>query len=249
MCSFLFTDKEVLDLHNVNYFMRFRGPDATNLVDVNGYTFVHNILSITGEFRQQPFIDYDEQIVCIYNGEIYNYEEFGTYTSDGECLIPLYKQFGENFIRKLDGEFAIVLVDFKNEKLVISTDPFATKPLWFSIGKSLAVASYESAVKVLGFSNVTKLDANLTLVYDLKTREEINRSKVFDFDLKQFKSDYSDWIIAFQNSIRKRTKNLRESIFIGLSSGYDSGGISCELNKQNVPYKADAVVGHVNQEI
>ena len=109
MCSFLFTDKEVDDLEYTNHFMKFRGPDSTNSIDVNGYTFVHNILSITGEFTEQPFVDYDDQIVCIYNGEIYNHEDFGDYKSDGECLIPLYKKYGDKFVKELDGEFAIAV--------------------------------------------------------------------------------------------------------------------------------------------
>ena len=249
MCSFLFTDKEIDDLDYVNHFMKLRGPDFTNLLEINGYNFLHNILSITGDFVEQPFIDYEDQIVCVYNGEIYNYDDLGDYRSDGECLIPLYKKYGEKFISELDGEFAIVLVDFKNNKFIISTDVFATKPLWFSIGKTLAVASYESAVKALKFVNPIKLDANTTQVYNLETRELLNQFSVYEFDLNQHKENFSDWIIAFENSIRKRTRNLRESIFIGLSSGYDSGGIACELNNQNVPYKAYAVVGHENQEV
>jgi asparagine synthetase B (glutamine-hydrolysing) len=249
MCSFLFTDKDINDLDHVNHFMKFRGPDLTKTIEINEYTFIHNILSITGTFSEQPFVNHDDQIVCIYNGEIYNYLEFGEYNSDGECLIPLYKKYGDKFVKELDGEFAIVLVDFKNNKIIISTDVFSTKPLWFSIGDQLAVATYESAVKALGFRKATKLDANTTQVFDLETRKLLQEFCVYEFDLIQHKTDFSDWIISFENSIRKRTSNLRENIFIGLSSGYDSGGIACELNKQNVPYKAYTVVGSENKEI
>ena len=249
MCSFLFTDKDINDLDHVNHFMKFRGPDLTKTIGINEYTFIHNILSITGTFTEQPFVDHDDQIVCIYNGEIYNYLEFGEYNSDGECLIPLYKKYGDKFVKELDGEFAIVLVDFKNNKIIISTDVFSTKPLWFSIGDQLAVATYESAVKALGFKKATKLDANTTQVFDLETRKLLQEFCVYEFDLIQHKTDFSDWTISFENSIRKRTSNLRENIFIGLSSGYDSGGIACELNKQNVPYKAYTVVGSENKEI
>jgi asparagine synthetase B (glutamine-hydrolysing) len=243
MCSFIFTDKKIEDLEYVNYFTKFRGPDKTTYVDVNGYSFVHNILSITGDFIEQPFIDYDDEIVCVYNGEIYNYQEFGDYNSDGECLIPLYKKFGENFVRYLDGEFAIVLIDYKNNFLIFSSDVFATKPIWFSIGNEVAIASYKSSIKRLGFKNIEKLDANKTKIYNLKTREFIKELSVFDFDLNQYKESFDDWIFAFQQSIFKRTKNLREKLFIGLSSGYDSGAISCELNRQNIPYKAYTLVG------
>lgn len=249
MCSFLFTDKKIEDLEYVNHFMKFRGPDQTNFIEVNEYNFVHNILSITGEFVVQPFVDYENQIVCVYNGEIYNYDEFGQYQSDGECLIPLYRKYGCDFVKHLDGEFAIVLVDIKNGKFLISTDVFATKPLWYSIGENLAIASYESAVKRLGFISAEKLEANQTKIYDLETKQHLKTQSVFDFDLTQYKDTFDDWNFAFQNSIYKRTKNLRERIFIGLSSGYDSGAISCELNRQKIPYKAYSVLGNENYDI
>jgi asparagine synthetase B (glutamine-hydrolysing) len=92
MCSFLFTNKTIDNIDEVNRFMKLRGPDGTNVIKINGHTFIHNILSITGDYAQQPFVD--GNIVCVYNGQIYNYDEFGNYKSDGECLIPLYKKYG-----------------------------------------------------------------------------------------------------------------------------------------------------------
>jgi asparagine synthetase B (glutamine-hydrolysing) len=249
MCSFLFTDKKIEDLDYVNYFMKFRGPDKTTHVEVENFSFVHNILSITGDFLEQPFVDSEDEIVCVYNGEIYNYDQFGNYKSDGECLIPLYKQYGDEFIKELDGEFAIVLVDFIKNKLIVSTDVFATKPLWYNIDDKICVATYESAVKRLGYLTANKLEANTTKVYDLTTKQLLNEFTIFDFDLTQYKNTFDDWIIAFKNSINKRTKNLREQLFIGLSSGYDSGAISCELTNQNVPYKAYTLIGNENFDV
>lgn len=249
MCSFLFTDKRVDDFDYTNHYMKFRGPDTTNSIMVNEYTIAHNILSITGEFTQQPFVDQDDEIVCVYNGQIYNYDDFGDYKSDGECIIPTYKKFGERGFVTLDGEFAIVLADFKNNLLHLVTDPFATKPLWYGIqDKKIAVASYESAVKSLGIK-ATKLDANTILTLNLETKEFINSIKTYEFILHQFNDSFAGWIRAFEESIRKRTRNIREKVFIGLSSGYDSGGIACELNKQNVSYKAYSVVGSEDQDI
>lgn len=246
MCSFLYTNKKTDNIDLINRFMKRRGPDATTFKRVNDSLFLHNILSITGDFITQPFIDEENGVACLYNGEIYNYTDFGDYTSDGQCLIPLYNQFGADFVKKLDGEFAIVLVDYKNKKIILSTDVFATKPLWFSIGDEIGVASYESALKALNLPSPTKLYANTTLIFDLKTKQIIDQKTVYDFDLKQYKQDVSDWIKAFERSITKRTRNLREQLFIGLSSGYDSGAISCELNNQNVPYKAFSVAGSEN---
>ena len=68
MCSFLFTNKEIEDLDYVNRYMEDRGPDSTNVVEVGDYTFVHNLLSISGEFTPQPFLNEERQIACVYNG-------------------------------------------------------------------------------------------------------------------------------------------------------------------------------------
>ena len=53
----------------------------------------------------------------------------------------------------------------------------------------------------------------------------------------------------FAESIRKRTKGIREKVFIGLSSGYDSGSIACELRRQGIPYKAYSITGSENMPV
>ena len=77
MCGFL-TYLEKGD----NSRIRRRGPDVTRIVSRAPFTFVHNLLSVTGEFTPQPFVDDD--VVCLYNGQIYNQPFSG---SDGEVLI------------------------------------------------------------------------------------------------------------------------------------------------------------------
>jgi asparagine synthetase B (glutamine-hydrolysing) len=250
MCSFIFTDREIKDLNYINFYTKFRGPDKTSVKKYKNYTYVHNLLSITGEFIEQPFIDEKNEIACVYNGEIYNYINFGNYKSDGECLIPLYKEYGEEFIKKLDGEYAVILVDYKNEKIIISSDIFKTKPIFYSLSNGIGVATYSTPLKNLGYTDIVKLQPNTTLVIDLKTNKIKNQSTVHDFDVSnQHKLNFDDWIESFKNSIKKRTSNLRESVFIGLSSGYDSGAICCELLNQHVKFKSYSVIGSENQRV
>ena len=133
MCSILLSNKkDKALLQNANTYIKLRGPDHTTFYEAEGLTFIHNLLSITGDFTTQPFIDTESNIVCIYNGEIYNaLNSNHNYKSDGECIIPLYKKYGKNFVKKLDGEYAIILVDFKNQNIILVSDTFLTKPLWF----------------------------------------------------------------------------------------------------------------------
>ena len=246
MCGFGVSN--VIGLTKSNKFCQRRGPDLTNSKIVNGVEFLHNLLHITGNLNPQPLIKDD--VVCVFNGEIYNYLSFGNYNSDGDCIIDLYLKLGESFTTHLDGEFAICLIDFKNNKLIISTDTFACKPLWYEFkDNNFCVASYNSQLTSLGFTNGQKLFANSTKVYNLKTLQQISEIKNFVFNTDQYKTSYDGWITAFENSIKKRTANTDKGMFLGLSSGYDSGAIACELEKQKRKFKAYSIINSENLDI
>jgi len=249
MCSILVTNKTLHNLEEINKFLKLRGPDATNVYSINNINFVHNLLHMTGEMKTQPFIDSD--IVCIFNGEIYNYKTFGDYATDGECLIPLYKEYGTSFINHLDGEFCVVLVDFAKDIIILSTDVFSTKPIWYSFENGeFGIASYESALVSLGFKDRHKVKANTTSIRKLSyiMNNQWDQS-VFTFDLNQHKNSYDGWTTAFKNAIRKRYLGSNQKSFIGLSSGYDSGAICCELIEQGADFHAYSIVGGENMEV
>lgn len=251
MCSFIISNFTIENIEYVNFFNKKRGPDRTNKIVKNGVEFIHNLLSITGEFRVQPFIDND--IVCLYNGEIYNYKNIdNSAESDGKILIPLYKKYGKEFVKKIDGEFSIVLYDFQAGEIIVATDTFSTKPLWFGLKQDgkYCFSSYKSVLDRLNFTNVRKVEPNRVIVLDIKTLEIKNIDVIKKFDLdNQIKTSYDDVIVAFENSIKKRTQNLREKIFIGLSSGYDSGMIACELIKQNINFKSFSIKAEENIQV
>jgi asparagine synthetase B (glutamine-hydrolysing) len=110
--------------------------------------YVHNLLSMTGAgLTLQPFVSADGQRVVLFNGEIYNFKDFGAeYNSDGECILPLYEQHGADFVSLLDGEFAIVVVDYANNTALYTTDVFGTKPLWVAVGGAQANAAYAASL-------------------------------------------------------------------------------------------------------
>ena len=241
MCSFTVTNNSDVNLDSTNYFSQKRGPDLTSIKYMNGISILHNLLHITGEKTSQPF--FDDDIACVLNGEIYNFKDFGNYKSDGECLIPLYKEFGLDSAKKLDGEFAICIIDFKNSYLILANDTFACKPLWLGTnGHHWGVASYESSLQACQLTSIEKLPGNAAWKLDLHTLTELDSIQLVEFDLNQHKNSYDDWIIAFENSIRKRTQNTSQKIFLGLSAGYDSGAITCELLNQNINFKAYTIL-------
>jgi len=246
MCGFGVTNTN--SISSVNKFCQRRGPDLTTIETVNSVEFLHNLLHITGDLTRQPFIKND--VVCVFNGEIYNYQNFGSYVSDGDCIIDVYKNRGDEFSKEFDGEFAICLIDFSKNKIVISVDTFACKPLWYEFKDGqFCICSYNSQLKGLGFNNGKKLKSNTTQIYNLKTLKLEKEISHTTFDIKQYKNSYDGWLESFTKSIKKRTVNTNKAMFVGMSSGYDSGAIACELQKQKINFKAYSIINNENKDV
>ena len=71
MCGILLTNRAIVNLGDALMYLEPRGPDYTSLVRRGDYTFIHTLLSITGEVTPQPFVNDSGDVMAIYNGEIY----------------------------------------------------------------------------------------------------------------------------------------------------------------------------------
>ena len=269
MCSFLIlplvcynnlTEKQKkIIFHKLN----LRGPDKTNIFEFNGYVFIHCLLHFCGEVIKQPYFDEKNELVLCYNGEIYNYNSFGDYKSDTEMIIDQYRKHGIDKVKDFDGEFTFVIFDFKNRKIIQSSDIFATKPQWFCRSNDgIFISSFRSVIcdclnlddgvnrnmiistmKECCFKqkNIKKVIANKILIRDIDNLKILDQLDVYKFDLNQHKNSYDDLNNAFEEAIIKRVKTNNynnEKVGLCLSGGYDSGAISCCLNKYNLDYIA-----------
>jgi asparagine synthetase B (glutamine-hydrolysing) len=211
-------------------FIARRGPDLIRTIEVEGYHFNYYLLNVDGKRPPQPIVDGD--IVCVLDGEIYSTPSAG---SDQGTLTSLYRQHGDDFSRHLDGEFAVAIYDFSRRVMVLATDLFGTKPLFWS---GTEAGSYSS-----GLCGGEQVAPNTVIVVDLDRDESHRRvGEPFDFD-HQEKDSYDDWIVAFERAVRKRAT---DGCYIPLSAGYDSGGIDCALRQLGLKYKAYSVEGEEN---
>lgn len=212
--------------------MHNRGPDYKNSfkmqINNKNVLFLHSRLSIIDlECRSnQPF--FKDNLVIIFNGEIYNYLEirkkllnsgykFST-KSDTEVIIESYKKYGEDCVKTFEGMWSFVLLDIKKKKIFISRDRFGEKPFYYySYKKNFYFGSEPKFIfsllnKKLNI-NFSKLSDYLVLGYRsiFKKRStfyeglrELEPAKNLTLDFELNKKEKKYWQLEF------RPRNLNE---------------------------------------
>ena len=145
-------------LQRMNNTLVHRGPDGEGYFIGPNIGLGHRRLSIIDiEGGKQPMGNEDGSIQVVFNGEIYNFLElkkdleikgyrFRT-KSDTETIVYGYEEWGEDFVQKLRGMFAIVLWDSRNQKLLLLRDRVGKKPLYYHLGKDRIL--FASEIKAL----------------------------------------------------------------------------------------------------
>src|SRR3954463_1062082 len=142
-----------------------RGPDSDgSLIDGPAGLAMRRLSIIDLAGGDQPIGNEDGRIQVIQNGEIYNYRElmeelrgrghtFSTH-SDTEVLVHLYEERGPAFVEALRGMFAIAIWDARHGRLVLASDRFGIKPLYYRVaGGPLSFASeLKALLRQPGFS-------------------------------------------------------------------------------------------------
>ena len=132
--------------------MLHRGPDEDGLLAddprVPGFALGMRRLSIIDlAGGQQPIWNESRNVVVVFNGELYNYQELRqrlilaghrfTSNSDTEILVHGWEEWGEDLLPELRGMFAFALLDLRKHFatvpiLFLARDPVGVKPLYYS---------------------------------------------------------------------------------------------------------------------
>ena len=136
-----------------------RGPDGDGFHCAGPVALGHRRLSIIDVAGgAQPMANEDGTIWVTYNGELYNELEIRPdlearghryqTVSDTESLVHLYEEEGIDFVRRLNGMFALGLWDEPRQRLVLARDRMGQKPLFYAElpGGGLAFGSEPKAV-------------------------------------------------------------------------------------------------------
>jgi asparagine synthase (glutamine-hydrolysing) len=124
--------------------MIHRGPDAAGKFHYKNIGFVHRRLSILDltEAGNQPYVSDNGRFVLVFNGEIFNFQEFQQELelkgyqfksqSDTEVLLYLLIEYGLSVLPRLNGFFAFSFWDKESGEHLLVRDRFGVKPLFYA---------------------------------------------------------------------------------------------------------------------
>ncbi len=137
------TDHELI-IKTMSDKIAHRGPDSYGSYHDEQVHFGFRRLSIIdiSTNASQPMFNEDGDIVVVFNGEIYNFQElkedliekghvFSNH-SDTEVLVHGYEEYGANLLPKLRGMFAFAIQNKRTGELFFARDFFGIKPLYYT---------------------------------------------------------------------------------------------------------------------
>lgn len=212
------------DLRAMNSAQAHRGPDAEGQwMDRGASVYLgHRRLAIIDlEGGAQPMWTHDGRLGIVFNGEIYNFAllrdelttlgaQFITDHSDTEVLLHAYRFWGDDFVQRLNGMWALVIYDRDRKRLFGSRDRFGEKPFYYLVQPNLfafaseltALTSHRQVKTSLSpiaiqkyfsygyipaplsiFKEISKLPGGFNLEYDVESRR-LRTWKYWDFVLE-----------------------------------------------------------------
>ena len=119
-----------------------RGPDDSGMhIDRNFGMGMRRLSIVDLKQGQQPISNERETVHVVCNGEIYNHRALRqtlaakghTFRSrsDTEVIVHAYEEYGESFVKRLNGMFAFALWDKTERVLIIGRDRLGIKPLYY----------------------------------------------------------------------------------------------------------------------
>ena len=277
--------------------LNHRGPDSQGIKSLDTFSgkdsqtsfnifLGHKRLAIIdlSALGHQPMVR--DNLIIIFNGEIFNYVELREEliskgyrfesNTDTEVIIHLYKDQGSSAFKKLNGMWALVLVDLNKNKIIVSRDRFSIKPAFIlrqdskiffaSEIKALLPLMKEREINYDVMSNflfqglldkneftfikgIEKIKAKTNLIIDLQDGK-LSEEQYWEYEPAgnlKFESAFDEFYNLLTDSVKIR---LRSDVPIGalLSGGLDSSSLSVIANNvHEQEFKTFSVVSDIKK--
>ncbi|MDK9499824.1 asparagine synthase-related protein [Streptomyces katrae] len=155
------------ELAAVSARQRHGGPDGHQVLRGPGWALGCDRLAVSDpRGGRQPYrLAHLPGVVAVLGGEIYNHAELRRELAarghrfpdlcDGTLLPALYAEYGTGFARRLDGMFAVAVLDVRAApRLVLAVDPMGGRPLHYHQGADGAFRFASEIPALLAFDGV-----------------------------------------------------------------------------------------------
>ena len=222
--------------------------------------------------KPQPIFNEDRSLAIIMEGEIFDYEDFKndhiskghcfTINNDPEFALHLYEEFGEDFVKRLNGFFTAVVWDRPRQRLIIANDRYGYRPLyWAHVNNKLLICSEIKGIlqdrtfrrevnqqgvaeflafgHLLGentlFKDVHLLPAASLWVYQNQTfskRQYWSPDQHMEVDTRPRKEYLEEIAFLFKRGVQRQLKG-DHNITVSLTGGLDSRAIIATINSSS----------------
>lgn len=149
--------------------IRRRGPDDEGFFVADGVGLgVRRLSIIDVAGGHQPIATEDGQVHVVFNGEIYNFQEFRrklearghrfATRSDTEVIAHGYEEWGTDCFARLNGMFGLAIWDGREQKLILARDRMGKKPLYWTRQASTLIFGSEIKALLQHPASVRELD-------------------------------------------------------------------------------------------
>jgi asparagine synthase (glutamine-hydrolysing) len=137
-----------------------RGPDEHGEYRSDDVSLaVRRLAIIDVACGHQPYFNEQGDVIAVFNGEIYGFVSLRaelqraghkfTSSTDGEVIVHSYEEYGDDFLTRLDGMFALALWDVRRKRLVLARDRLGKKPLYVAVHHDGRAISFASELEAL----------------------------------------------------------------------------------------------------
>lgn len=261
--------------------LKHRGPDNLGFYECEDVSMAHSRLSILdmSPAGNQPMKCDKGDVFLSYNGEIYNFRQLKEELrkkgykffsgADTEVIIYLYKEYGEQCLKMLNGMFALALYDKRKRKIILARDRMGEKPLYWSfkngalvfaseIGAMLAHPAVSKDLDTLAiyqffafdyapqprtvFKDIVKLENGQMLVLE---NGQIRLEKFYELKIKEDatigeEKTAKELAVLLEDSVKERlVSDVPLGVF--LSGGIDSSAVAYFAKKHKPDLKTFSI--------
>lgn len=154
-------EEKHLELNHMIHQIESRGEITETFAEKGVLTATRRLKIVDAFHAKQPIFNPSHNLLIIFNGEIFNYQElyddlkdqypFQTH-SDTEVILAAYEIYGTGCINHLNGQFAFVIIDLEQKECFMARDEIGIVPLYYVETNELFYIASE--IKALTFLDI-----------------------------------------------------------------------------------------------